>query len=81
MTTFVGQCTTIGTGSEVPSQLVYSALPLTEFQISEEKILSTIRSLNPNKAHGWDDISVRTIKICDDSLVLPLKLIFENCLR
>ena len=78
---FVGQCTTIDTGSEVPSQLVYSAPPLTEFQISEEKILSIIRSLNPNKAHGWDNISVRMIKICDDSLVLPLKLIFENCLR
>ena len=45
---FVGQCTTIDTGSEVPSQLVYSAPPLTEFQISEEKILSIIRSLNPN---------------------------------
>ena len=78
---FVGQCTTIDTGSEVPSQLVYSAPPLTEFQISEEKRLSIIRSLNPNKARGWDNISVCMIKICDDSLVLPLKLIFENCLR
>ena len=40
-----------------------------------------IRSLNPNKAHGWDEISVRLIKLSDDALVLPLKIIFTNCLR
>ena len=43
--------------------------------------MNIIPSLNPNKAHGWDYISLRIVKICDDSLVLPLKLIFENCLR
>ena len=78
---FVRQCTTIDTGGEVPGQLLYSAPPLAKFQIAEEKILNIIRSLNPNKTHVWDDISVRMIKICDDSLVLPLELIFEHCLR
>ena len=43
--------------------------------------MSIIRSLNPDKAHGWDDISVRVIKVCDKALLFPLKLIFENCLR
>ena len=42
--------------------------------------MNIIRSLNPNKAHGLDDISVRMIKICDDALLLPLRLIFESCL-
>ena len=37
-----------------------------------------LRSLNPNKVHGWDDISVRKIKICDDSLVFPLKLMSKT---
>ena len=78
---FVLQCTTIDTGSEVPGQLLSNSPPLTEFAISDEKILNIIRSLNPNKAHGWDDISVRMIRMCDDSLVFPLKLIFEACLR
>ena len=54
---------------------------LTEFAISEEKILKIIRNLNSNKAHGWDGISVRMIKICDESLIVPLRLIFENCLH
>ena len=56
---FVRQCTTIDTGREVPGQLVYSAPPLAKFQIAEEQILNIIHSLNPNKAHVWDDISVR----------------------
>ena len=43
--------------------------------------MSIIRSLNPDKAHDWDDISVRMIKLCDKALVFPLKFIFENYLR
>ena len=34
-----------------------------------------------NKAHGPDDISVNMIKLYRNSLVLPLKLIFNNNLR
>ena len=52
---------------------------LSAFDISDEKILRTIRSLNPKKAHGWDDVSIRIIEICDTSLLIPLKLIFEAC--
>ena len=57
----------------------FQAPPLSNFHISDEKILRIIRSLNPNKAHGWDDISVRMIKMSDEALVVPLRLIFENC--
>ena len=78
---FIQQCTTNDTGSTIPQDTIPSAPSLTEFTISNEKILTAIRSLNPNKAHGWDDISIRMIQICDDALLLPLKLIFENCLR
>ena len=53
---------------------------LSDFVISEEKILKIIRSVNPNKAHGWDEISIRMIKLSDVSLVTPLKIIFTNCL-
>ena len=38
------------------------------------------RSLNSNKAHGCDEISVR-IKLSDAVLVVPLRIIFTNCLR
>ena len=78
---FMQQCTTIDTGSTIPQNIVPSAPPLTELTISDETIQSIIRSLNPSKAHGWDDISIRMIQICDGALLLALKLLFENCLH
>ena len=60
--------------------LAVNATLLAEFHLSDEKILKIIRSLNPNKAHGWDKISVRMIKMCDSALIVPLKIIFANCL-
>ena len=77
---FIQQCTTIDTGSELPLILVPNAPLLTSFSISDEKILNIIRSLNPNKARGWDDISVRMMKICDNALLLPLRIIFQSCM-
>ena len=38
-------------------------------------------SLNPNKAHGWDEISLGMLNLSDKSLVTPLKIIFTNCLK
>ena len=77
---FILRCTTIDTGSEAPHDLQADFSQLAEFSISDEKILTIIRNLNPNKAHGWNEISVRMIKMCDASLVKPLRLIFKNCL-
>ena len=77
---FIQQCTTIDTGSELPSTSIPNTSLLNGFFISDEKILNIIRSLDSNKAHGWDDISVRMIKMCDDILLLPLRLIFESCM-
>ena len=78
---FMLQCTTIDTGSELPQDALAPSSMISDFPISDEKILSIIRSLNPNKAHGWDEISVRMIKLSDAALVIPLRIIFKNCLR
>ena len=40
-----------------------------------------MHSLNINKAHGYDDISIRLLKIYDSSIVRPLSIIFKNCLQ
>ena len=40
-----------------------------------------IRALHVNKAYGCDDISIRLIKICDQSVVKPLSIIYQNCLN
>ena len=62
---FILQCTTIGTDSEIPADSPVTAPLINDFIISEDRILNIIRSLNPNKAHAWDDISVRMIKSSD----------------
>ena len=36
------------------------------------KILSFIRAFDVRKAHKWENVSVRMVKICDESLVKPL---------
>ena len=51
------------------------------FRIIEKDISATIKSLDPTKAHGWDNISLRITQICGDSLTLPLKLIFGSSLK
>ncbi len=77
---FILQCTTINTGSYIPRDPTVTCSKIDKFTASDDKILKIIRNLNPSKAHGWDNISVPMIKLFDDSLVLPLRLIFENCL-
>ena len=78
---FILQCTTIDTGSEIAQNTRVTATLISDFVISEQKILNIIRSFNRNKAHGLDEISLMMIKLSDLSLVLALKIIFTNCLR
>ena len=40
-----------------------------------------MNNLNPNKAHGHDEITIRMLKICGDSIFRPLNIIFKTCLR
>ena len=49
--------------------------------VDRVKVLSLIRSLDSNKAHGWDGISAHMIKLCDSSIVEPLCIIFDKCLE
>ena len=44
------------------------------------EINDIVKSLHPDKAHGWDDISIRIIKLCGTSLSKPLFVIFQNCI-
>ena len=76
---FAQQCSVIETGSTLPQFHPLTQETLGTCIITEEIILNLIRSLNPNKAHGWDEISIRMILICDSSIVSPLKIIFQNC--
>ena len=59
--------------SKLPSNQIYlTQSKLVSLDFNEGEVLKIIRSLNINKAHGYDDISIRMIKICDKSLLKPL---------
>ena len=70
----------MNTGSEIPQKSIVNVAKLSSISISDDDILDITRSLKPNKAYSWDNVSVRMINYCDSALVLPVKLIFPNCL-
>ena len=35
--------------------------------------------MNPNKSHGFDNISIRMIQVCGDTVITPLSII-ETCI-
>ena len=69
--------------NSTPPDKITSTLQLdlyTSIKFVNNDILTIIKSLNINKAHGHDGISVRMIKMCDESMVQPLSLIFRDCI-
>ena len=66
-------------GTVLPtSQHVLTQSRLYSIDVSLEEISKIKRALDVNKAHGHDDISIRMMKICDNSLVRPLSLLFKK---
>ena len=51
-----------------------------QINIGNDDFVSLIRNINPNKATGSDGISGQMLLPCDDSVILPLKIIFRNIL-
>ena len=67
--------------SVLPSTLNHSTDDkLSPFNVSSEVIFQLIKNLDPNKDHGYDEVSVNMLKLCVPSICKPLTLLFENCL-
>ena len=68
--------------SILPSTIMYrTENRLSIIRFKDEDVLKIIKSLNINKAHGHDDISIRLLQICGAEVVKPLSLIFKNCIQ
>ena len=61
-------------------KILYYSLPKLEyktherlncFEMNENDILSIIKNLNASKAHEWDKISIRMIKLCGKTIASP----------
>ena len=77
---FAQQCTVLDTGSYIPAFSPITSELLSEVPFDEDDIFSILKTLKPNKAHGWDGISVRMIQMCGDTIISPLAIIYKNCL-
>ena len=79
---FAKQCTLVENTSKIPidfSKRTNNLLSTISF--TKDDIANIIKNLNPNKAHGFDMISIRMLKICGDSILKPLELIFKSCIE
>ena len=54
---------------------------LNDITFDNEKLAKIIQSLDPNKAQGYDGISIRMLKLSSPSIIKPLSIIFQNCLK
>ena len=73
---FVSQCTLVSNSSVLSDINFHTNARPNSLSITEKDILAIIKSLDPNKSHGWDNISIEMIKMCGETLALPLKMIF-----
>ena len=77
---FSSQCNPLPNDSKLPENQTYiTETKLSSFNIEDEDIYKIIKTLDINKAHGHDEVSIRMLKLCDKSIVKPLSIIFNNC--
>ena len=77
---FSEQCKPIINSSILPIFNFLTEKRIDHLNIGNEEIITLIRNINPNKATGSDGISGQMLLLCDDSVTLPLIIIFRNIL-
>ena len=73
--------TPIKNNSVLPPLLYKTNTRIRSFLVSSKDILSIIYSLDSSKSHGYDNVSVRMVKICKESVTIPLKILFQESLK
>ena len=66
---FASQRTPLQNSSILPTFYPRTDETLSSLSISGDDIFAIIKNQNPNKSHGWDNISIRMIKLCEKSIV------------
>ena len=80
MNSFRKQCTPVTSDSTLPTLLETPNETLSSIEIIASDIGKIMKALKVNKAHGYDEISIRMLKVCESAITEPLYLIFKNCL-
>ena len=77
---FSQQCKPLINNSVLPIFRSLTNKKINHVTIGNDDIVSLIRKINPNKATGSDGISGQMLLLCDESVILPLQIIFTNIL-
>ena len=67
--------------SVLPPFLYKTNTRINSFRVTNKDMLSIIKLLDSSKSNGCDDISIKVIKICSESVTIPLKILFEESLK
>ena len=78
---FSSQCSLIVNDSSLPDLYFLTDSRLNNITFDDDSILKIIRNLNPSKAHGWDGISIKMIKMCELSIITPLTIIYKKAIQ
>ena len=75
---FTKQCKLFENTSELPTDsFKITNNLLSTISFTKDDIAKLIKNLNPNKAHGFDMISISMLKTCGESVLKPLELIMH----
>ena len=79
---FANQCSSVQNSSVLPTDFeLFRDKSFSNIIFTDNDVGRIISSLDPNKAHGHDMMSIRLLKICGNSINKPLGLIFRACLE
>ena len=78
---FSEQCNIFDNGSTIPEVNYKTNTRILDISFSSSDLSKIIKGLNPNKGHGHDNISIKMIHMCGDSIIPPLKKIFDSAIR
>ena len=73
------RCSLTGNSSKLSLHIQYlTDNRLSCVSFSHDKIAKVIQKLDPNKAHGHNNISIRMLKVCGPSIYKHLEIIFNQ---
>ena len=76
------QCTIVKNASQLPTDsLKRTNNCLSTIPFAKDDIAKIIKNLDANKAHGHDMISIPMLKMCGESILKLLELIFKPCIE
>ena len=79
---FANQCSLLRNSSVLPTDSeLFTNKSLSNITFADNDIGMIINSLDLNKAHGHDMMSIHMLNICSNSINKPLGLIFRACLE